>query len=844
MTQNGFKFEPLSNDKDHLRSSIRARLLHTVGRDPQFASKRDWLNAVAYAARDRLIERRLFTRRHFNATASKRIYYLSMEYLIGRMLINALLNMGFFEECQAALEDLGVDINLVSELEPDAALGNGGLGRLAACIMDSLASQCMPGYAYGIRYEFGMFRQEIENGQQVEHPDTWLRFGSSWEFPRAEHTYPVRFYGHLSSHTDSRGETHHYWEDSEEVMAMAYDIPIPGYGTHNVNNLRLWAARASQDFDLRYFNEGDYIGAVESKSETETISKVLYPNDATAMGRELRLKQEYFFVSASLQDIIDRTLHRGYDIKKFHETSVIQLNDTHPAIAIPELMRLLMDIHEMSWDEAWEITTRTFAYTNHTLMPEALEVWPVELMEKVLPRHMQIIFEINHRFLDQVRHLHPGNSDLLQRVSLIDESHGRNVRMAYLCVVGSHKVNGVAALHTQLLKDHLFSDFYYLMPEKFVNVTNGITPRLWLNQANRPLAKLITDRIGDCWVKDLSQLKQIEKLVDDKTFLTSYRAVKLVNKKRLASEIEKHTGIIVSPDAMFDVQVKRIHEYKRQLLNVLHIVTLYNRILKGQADEMSPRVVFFAGKAAPSYTVAKNIIHLINDIADTINHDPRIGDKLKVVFYPNYDVSSATFIIPAADLSEQISTAGTEASGTGNMKLALNGALTIGTLDGANVEIREEVGEENIFIFGMTTDQVAEMRAMGYRPRAFYDQDEELRNVLDMIRGGYFNSQDPDRYIDLIDNLLNVDHYMLLADYRSYIEVQRKVDELYKDPDAWTRTALLNTCRMGKFSIDRTVMEYAHNIWDIAPQCITEETMQLEIEQWRQSGTTLAWDED
>jgi starch phosphorylase len=625
-------------------------------------------------------------------------------------------------------------------------------------------------------------------------------------------------------------------------MAMAYDIPIPGYGTHNVNNLRLWAARASQDFDLRYFNEGDYIGAVESKSETETISKVLYPNDATAMGRELRLKQEYFFVSASLQDIIDRTLHRGYEIKDFHKRSVIQLNDTHPAIAIPELMRLLMDIYEMDWDQAWDITTRTFAYTNHTLMPEALEVWPVDLMEKVLPRHMQIIFEINHRFLDDVRHMYPGDSELLQRVSLIDESHGRNVRMAYLCVVGSQKVNGVAALHSQLLKDHLFRDFYFLMPEKFVNVTNGITPRLWLNQANRPLAQLITDQIGDCWVKDLFQLKQLEKLIDDKKFLTAYRAVKLVNKKRLAEAIKKNTGISVSANAMFDVQVKRIHEYKRQLLNVLHIVTLYNRIRNGQADDMSPRVVLFAGKAAPSYMVAKNIIHLINDIADTINNDPRVGDKLKVVFYPNYDVSSATTIIPAADLSEQISTAGTEASGTGNMKLALNGALTIGTLDGANVEMREEVGDENIFIFGMTTDQVTEMKAMGYRPRSFYEQDQELRNVLDMIHDGFFNSQDPKRYQGLIDNLLNVDYYMLLADYRSYIDTQARVDELYKDPDAWTRMALLNTCRMGKFSIDRTVAEYAHNIWDIAPQCITKETMMLEIEQWRQSGTVLEWD--
>lgn len=844
MASNGFKFEPLSNDIAHLRASIRARLIHTVGRDPEFASKRDWLNAVAYAVRDRLIERRLFTRRHFNASKSKRIYYLSMEYLIGRMLINALLNMGFFDECQQALDDLGVDIDLVSELEPDAALGNGGLGRLAACIMDSLASQCMPGYAYGIRYEFGMFRQGIEDGQQVEHPDTWLRYGSPWEFPRAEHTYMVNFYGQLSSHVDSNGETRHYWEDAEEIMAMAYDITIPGYDTHNVNNLRLWAARASRDFNLEYFNEGDYIGAVESKSETETISKVLYPNDATATGRELRLKQEYFFVCASLQDIIERTLRRGFGIEDFHQQSAIQLNDTHPAIAIPELMRLLMDVHGLDWKRAWEITTSTFAYTNHTLMPEALEVWPVELMEKVLPRHLHIIYKINQHFLDDVRHMFPGDSELLQRVSLVDESHGRNIRMAFLCIVGSHKVNGVAALHTELLKDKLFGDFYRLMPEKFINVTNGITPRLWLNQSNRPLAKLITKYIGNCWVRNLFELKKLEPLVDDPEFMHAYRSAKQENKRRFADEIKKHTGVSVSCDAMFDIQVKRIHEYKRQLLNLLHVITLYNRVRNGHAADIAPRVVVFAGKAAPSYTAAKTIIHLINDVADTINNDPRIGDRLRVVFFPNYDVSSAAIIIPAADLSQQISTAGTEASGTGNMKLALNGALTVGTLDGANIEMREEVGEENMFIFGMTAQQVADQRSAGYQPSACYQQDDELRAVLDMIQQGFFNSQDPERYHGLIDDLRNSDQYMLLADYRSYVDTQTGIGELYKDQHAWFRMALLNTCRMGKFSIDRTVSEYASRIWDICPQCITEETMQLELEQWRQSGTTQKWEHE
>jgi starch phosphorylase len=840
MSKNGYSYEPLSNYKEDLTKSIRARLIHTVGRDPEFASSRDWLNAVAYAARDRLIERRLFTRRNFNEFDSKRIYYLSMEYLIGRMMINALLNMGFFDEAQAALEELGVDINLVAELEPDAALGNGGLGRLAACIMDSMATQCMPGYAYGIRYEFGMFRQEIQNGEQIEHPDNWLRYGIPWEFPRSEHTYPVHFYGKLSTHTDAEGKTHHYWEDVEEVIAMAYDLGIPGYSHYNVNNLRLWGAKSTRDFDLNYFNEGDYIKAVEGKSETETISKVLYPNDANAMGRELRLKQEYFFVSASLQDILNRFLVRGYDINDFPEMSVIQLNDTHPAIAIPELMRLFIDVMKLSWDKAWALTQESFAYTNHTLMPEALEVWPVELMEKVLPRHMQIIYEINHHFLEHVRHLHPGDSDLLKRVSLIDEGHHRNVRMAYLCVVGSKRVNGVAALHSELIKKHLFHDFYILMPEKFVNVTNGITPRLWLNQANRPLAKLINSKIGNGWVTNLDELRKLEAFANDAEFMTQYAAVKKENKEKLAAAIKKRTGIAVSTNALFDIQVKRIHEYKRQLLNLLHCITLYNRIRHGKVDDMVPRVVLFAGKAAPGYATAKKIIHLINDIADTINNDPMIGDRLKVVFYPNYDVSNASIIIPAADLSEQISTAGTEASGTGNMKLSLNGALTIGTLDGANVEIREEVGEENIFIFGMTTDEVSALRAQGYRPRDYYENNAELREVLDMIHHGYFNSMEPGRYRDLVDNLLEVDHYMLLADYASYIEVQAEVAKLYKDKNAWMQMALLNTARMGKFSIDRTVAEYAHKIWEVAPQCITKETMDRELSKWSEkSGTWI-----
>ncbi|MEJ2630136.1 MAG: glycogen/starch/alpha-glucan phosphorylase [Acidihalobacter sp.] len=815
---------PLGMDKEGLKLSICSRLLHELGTDPEHATARDWLNAIAMATRERMLERWMLTRRHYTETGSKRVFYLSMEFLIGRLLINALMNMGIYDVTRDALADFGVDLAEIAELEPDAALGNGGLGRLAACILDSMATLCLPGYGYGIRYDYGMFRQVIENGVQVEHPDAWLRYGNPWEIPRPEHSYVVRFNGYLISHTAPDGAPRHHWEGGDSVLALAYDIPVAGYGAKvgggNVNDLRLWSARASREFELGSFNEGDYMGAVEQKILSENISRVLYPNDSSQAGRELRLKQEYFFVSASLQDILAYHLQRGYDIRQLHVQTAIQLNDTHPAIAVAELMRLLVDKHALSWKEAWEITVGTFGYTNHTLMPEALETWPVELMTRVLPRHMQIIYDINHALLTDVRHRFPGDNDLLASVSLIGEDGERRVRMANLAVVGSHRVNGVAELHSSLLKDTLFADFYRIMPGRFINVTNGITPRLWLHQANPRLAGLISEHIGIDWIHDLSDIRRLQNFAEDAGCREEFRTVKLANKHALSDYIRHTLDIAVDPHALFDVQIKRIHEYKRQLLNLLHVVTLYNRIRDGMSDMRVPRVVIFAGKAAPAYVMAKRIIRLINDVADVVNNDPAIGDQLKCVFIPNYEVSCASRIIPAADLSEQISTAGTEASGTGNMKLALNGALTIGTLDGANVEIREEVGEENIFIFGLRTDGVSQLRAEGYRPRYYYESNPELKRALDMIDSDFFAPDDPHRHEAIVRNLLNVDHFLVLADYAAYIAAQEEVDRLYHEPESWTHKAMLNTARMGKFSIDRTVSEYASQVWGANPYCI------------------------
>ncbi|MGB8516924.1 MAG: glycogen/starch/alpha-glucan phosphorylase [Gallionella sp.] len=792
-------------------------MVYTEGKLAKNATERDWYDASAHTVRDHLIEKLSATIDDNSKQDPKRVYYLSLEFLIGRTLSNAALNLGVKEELAEGLKALGHELETIQEMETDAALGNGGLGRLAACFLDSMATLNVPGMGYGIRYEYGMFNQRIENGQQVEYPDNWLRYGNPWEFQRPERMYPVRFGGHVVDLPTGHGHAvEHRWVDMETVMGMAYDVPIPGYATETVNNLRLWAAKAPREFDLESFNAGDYIGAVQEKEVVESLSKVLYPNDSSAMGKELRLKQEYFFVSASIQDILHRFLADHSDLSKLPEKVAIQLNDTHPAIAVAELMYQLVDVHHVKWGEAWKITTQVFSYTNHTLMPEALETWAVAKFERVLPRHLQIIYQINHQFLEQVNHNFPGDTELLRRVSIIDENNGRRVRMAYLAIIGSHTVNGVAAIHSELLKTTLFADFHRIYPKKFINVTNGITPRRWLNQANPNLSQLIASRIGEGFVQDLAELQNLVPHADDAKFRKEFRAVKQENKLRLAKIIKDKVGVTVDPNSLFDVQIKRIHEYKRQLLNVLHVITLYNRIRSGQAKDFTPRTVIFAGKAAPGYKTAKLIIRLINDVANIVNNDPAVGDLLKVIYYPNYDVSSAEKLFPASDLSEQISTAGTEASGTGNMKMALNGALTIGTLDGANIEIGEEVGAENIFIFGLTTPEVADLRARGYNPAVHYNNNAELRQVLEMIAHGFFSVEEPNRYRAIYDNLTqNGDHYMLQADYASYVAMQEQVSAVYRDQEEWTRRAILNVARMGKFSSDRTIREYADKVWKV-----------------------------
>jgi glycogen phosphorylase len=816
--QSLFNGEHPGVDVASVRRSIAHRLAFSVGKDAVTATTRDWFYATAFMTRDRLIERWMETMRSYYVADAKRVYYLSMEFLMGRTLMNGLLNLSFEPECSQALQQQGVDLRQVREMESDAALGNGGLGRLAACFLDSMATLNLPGFGYGIRYEYGMFAQRIEAGRQVEHPDNWLRYGNPWEFSRPEVLYQVKFGGRVLQFCDESGVLRHHWVDTEDVMAMAYDTPIPGFATPTVNNMRLWAAKASRDFELKYFNEGNYIKAVEDKNESENLSKVLYPDDSTTMGRELRLKQQYFFVCASLQDIL-------YRFSKFHENFdelpdkvAIQLNDTHPSIAIAELMRVLVDINRLQWDRAWDITTRTFSYTNHTLMSEALETWPVTMFEQILPRHLQIIYEINERFLKGVMHSFPGENELRQRMSIIGEEDGKRVRMAHLAIVGSHKVNGVAQIHTALMKQTIFADFDRYYPGKIVNMTNGITPRRWLNQANPLLSALITSRIGDGWIKDLGQLRRLIPLADDAQFRQEFAAVKRANKQRFAAQLQQSLDIEIDVDSMFDVQIKRIHEYKRQLLNVLHVVTLYKRICADPQSDTVRRTVIFGGKAAPGYAMAKLIIKLINDVAEIVNNDVRIQGRLKLVFVPNYGVSVAESIIPAADLSEQISTAGTEASGTGNMKLALNGALTIGTLDGANVEIASEVGADNIFIFGLTTDQVARLRASGYTPADYYRANGELRQAIDMIASGYFSPEEPGRFKNIVDNLLrHGDTYLLLADYAAYVACQKEVEAAYRDQQQWLRKAILNVAMMGKFSSDRTIRQYAEQIWQAKP---------------------------
>ncbi|WP_136796485.1 glycogen/starch/alpha-glucan phosphorylase [Desulfosediminicola ganghwensis] len=800
-----------------IKENIIHHLLSFQGRDPERSGAPDICRALSYTMRDILVEKWIETQKTFYAKRKKRVYYLSLEFLIGRSLMNSVINLGIVEDVKQAVADLGYDLTEICENEEDAALGNGGLGRLAACFMDSIATLKIPAYGYGIRYEYGLFNQQLVNGNQVEMPDSWLRYGSSWTFDRPMPIFPVKFYGHVTSEADKQGNYRAKWVDTTDVMALPCDMLIPGYKNDHVINMRLWTARASRELDLSYFGRGDYIGAVESKVSSETISKVLYPPDHNLAGQELRLKQQYFFVAATFQDIMRRFKKKPKSFDMFPDRVAVQLNDTHPAIAIPELMRLLLDEEGLGWEKAWDISTKTFAYTNHTLMPEALEKWTVELLGKVLPRHLEIIYEINLRFLEQVAQKFPKNVEMQRHFSIIDEGPPKQIRMAHLAIVGSHSVNGVAELHTNLLKTRIFKEFHELYPGKFNSKTNGITPRRWLLQSNPELADLISTNIGFGWITDLDQLRNLEPLADNAGFRQTWREIKTANKRRLAKYINEHTGISVSPDSMFDVQVKRIHEYKRQLLNGLHLIHLYHHILKQGDEGIAPRTVVFAGKAAPTYWRAKLIIKLICEIGEVVNNDPRVNGRLKVVFLPNYNVSQAEIIMPAADLSEQISTAGTEASGTGNMKFSLNGALTIGTLDGANIEIREEVGEENFFLFGMTAEQAEfERLAPSRTPKQVCENSPEITEVIDSIAKGAFSKGDKQLFKPLVDSLLDPnDQYLLMLDLESYLECQRKVGAAFIDADNWTRMAILNVAGMGKFSTDRTIRQYSEEIWGI-----------------------------
>jgi starch phosphorylase len=803
-----------------MKSLILRHLTSTLARYAPNATLRDWWVASSLAVRDAIHERMIATQEVHNAQNVRRIYYFSMEYLMGRLYESNLLATGLTKAVEDALASLGVKFDDVRETEVDMGLGNGGLGRLAACFLDSMATLDLPALGYGIHYEFGLFKQDIVNGNQVEFPDRWMLFGSPWEVIRADYTQEVKIYGRVNNLFDDQGNSKPKWVDTRTVLGVPHDIPTAGYGTKTVNLLRLWASRSSDDFDLAAFNSGGYVEAVREKALGETISKVLYPNDKTENGKELRLVQQYFFVCCSIHDIIRRHFRTpGNSWKNFPDKVAIQLNDTHPAISVVEFMRIFIDEQNMPWDEAWSLTNRTLGYTNHTLLPEALEKWSVSLFERVLPRHLQIIFDINVHVLALCESMWPGDNGKKRACSLIEEDGQKMVRMAHLAVVGTHAVNGVAALHTALLRKNLFPEFDALFPGKFQNKTNGITPRRWLLQCNRRLASLVTRTIGDeGWARDLDRLRDLEKSIEDPAFRREFMDVKRANKVDLAKVIQEECGITVSPDAIFDAQIKRLHEYKRQHLNLLHILALYRRLLQNPALDMTPRVFIFAAKAAPGYDVAKNLIRAINVIGMRINADARIKDKLKVAFMPNYRVSLAEKIIPAADLSEQISTAGKEASGTGNMKLALNGSLTIGTLDGANVEILEEVGADNIFIFGMTVEEVEAKKAQGYNPWDYHRDDEELRAVVDWLGSDYWTPGEHGAFAPIHDTLLNGgDPYMVLADFRAYSDCQAKVDAAFRDKDGWARKAILNTARVGKFSSDRTIREYARDIWSLGP---------------------------
>ena len=802
-------------DIETFKRAFLDNLFYIQGKYPEVATKNDLYFALAYTVRDRLLHRWLNTQKQYNENNVRTVGYMSAEYLVGPHLGNNLINMGFQTNIRQALDELGVNLDELIAQEEEPGLGNGGLGRLAACFLDSMATLDIPAIGYGIRYEFGIFDQEIHNGWQMEITDKWLRFGNPWEISRIENAVQVFFGGKTEKKYDNRGRFKVIWIPEQVVTGIPYDTPILGYKTNTAATLRLWKSDSDHSFDFQTFNRGDYYGAVNDKISSENISKVLYPNDVQRIGKELRLKQQFFFVSCSLQDAIKIHLSRGNKIENFNEKFTLQLNDTHPSIAIAELMRLLMDMHDLGWDKAWSITTQTFGYTNHTLLPEALEKWPLDMFQHLFPRHSEIIYEINHRFLSGIKT--KVDPEALKRLSIIDETGDRFIRMANLSAVGSKSINGVAALHSRLLIENVMKDFYGIWPEKFNNKTNGVTPRRWVVLINPKLSNLITDKIGDGWQTSMKDLRKLEEHVDDPNFLIAWQKCKAYAKQNLADHIWETQHIKINPESIYDVQAKRIHEYKRQHLSVLHIIRLYNQIKENPQLDIVPRTFIFSGKAAPGYHIAKLMIKLITSVGDIVNNDPDIQDKLKVVFLPDFNVTNSQRIYPAADLNEQISTAGKEASGTGNMKFAMNGALTIGTLDGANIEIMKEVGKENFFLFGNTTETIDEIHKKGYRPRDYYEQDEELKKCMDMISLDYFSGGQKGLFWPISDHLLNHDNYMLLADFRSYVETQDRVSDAFRDMELWATMSILNTARIGKFSSDRTIQEYCDDIWKVDP---------------------------
>jgi starch phosphorylase len=813
----------LGIDKDEIESDFKRYYGHRLGRDENCRSIHYVYEALSMVISDRLTERWKKTYNACKEKDCKRAYYLSMEFLMGRTLSNAMLNLGINDSVSQAMYDLGLDLEELIDAEPDAGLGNGGLGRLAACFIDSCATLQLPVTGYGLRYEYGMFSQTIVNGEQVEEPDHWLRNGNIWEIERLEYKQRIKFGGRTESHIDDNGTVRVSWVDTHDILAVPFDTPIPGYQNGTVNTLRLWKATATEEFDLQEFNAGDYAESVAAQNTAENITMVLYPNDANENGKALRLRQQYLLASASLQDILELWVGRhGNDFSEFAAKNCFQLNDTHPSIAVAELMRLLMDIHGLAWDEAWAITRKTMAYTNHTLLPEALERWSVSLFKQLLPRLMEIIFKINAHFLVEVLARWPGDKDRVARMSLIEEGGEQHVRMAYLAIVGSYSVNGVAELHSKLLQQGLFHDFYELWPEKFNNKTNGVTPRRWLASCNPELAELITETIGDGWLTNLSLLKKLELYINDEAFCKRWHEVQQAAKQKLIDFKKQELGVDLNVNALFDVQVKRIHEYKRQLLNVLHVIHLYDRIKRGDTANWTDRCVLIGGKAAPGYYMAKKTIKLINNVANVINHDPDVGHKLKLVFLPNYRVSAMEKICPGADLSEQLSTAGKEASGTGNMKFMMNGALTIGTLDGANIEIREEVGDDNFFLFGLTEDQVENLRGH-YDPIAIISQDDDLKRVMNLLEGGHFNQAEPGIFEGIIDSLKNPhDPWVTIADFRSFVDAQKRVEAAFQDKDRWTKMSIINCANSGKFSTDRTISEYNNELWKLTPVSIAK----------------------